>query len=90
MLSEEGHLQYRAVPFEAFVIEQEKLNQTSWKQPLGDPDLKDVLHQEPWLPEDTTAAQGLGKRPVGMKRRNWNVLALTGTRMAPLTRPTLI
>ena len=24
----------------------------------------------------TTAAPGLGKEPVGMKRRNWNVLAL--------------
>ena len=76
MLSQEGHLQYPAVLFDALGIEQEGLNQTSWKQPLGDPDLKEVLHQVAWRPEGTTAAPGLGKRPVGMKRRNWNVLAL--------------
>ena len=76
MLSQEGHLQYRAVLFDALGIEQEGLNQTSWKQPLGDPDLKEVLHQGAWRPEGTTAAPGLSKRPVGMKRRNWNVLAL--------------
>ena len=35
MLSQEGHLQYRAVLFDALGIEQEGLNQTSWKQPLG-------------------------------------------------------
>ena len=45
MLSQEGHLQYRAVPFDALGIEQERLIPTSWKQPLGDPDLKGVLDQ---------------------------------------------
>ena len=76
MLSQEGHLQYQAVRFDALGIEQEGLNQTSWKQPLGDPDVKEVLHQGAWRPEGTTAAPGLGKTPVGMKRRNLNVLAL--------------
>ena len=76
MLSQEGHLQYRAVRFDAPGIVQERLNQTSWKQTLGDPDLKEVLHQGAWRPQGTTAAPGLGKRPVGMKRQNLNVLAL--------------
>ena len=76
MLSQEGHLQYRAIRFNALGIEQEGLSQTSWKQPLGDPDFKEVLHPGAWRPEGTTAAPGLGKRPAGMKRRNWNVLAL--------------
>ena len=80
LLSPEGHLQYRAVRFHAFGIEQEGLNQSSWKQPLGDPDRKEVLHQGARRPEGTTAAPGLGKRPVGMKRRNWNVLALKRTK----------
>ena len=66
MLSQEGHLQYRSVPFDALGIEQEGLNQTSWKQPLGDRDLKEVLCQRALRPEGTTAAPGLGKRPVGM------------------------
>ena len=76
MLSQEGHLQYRGVLFDALGIQQERLNQSSWKQPLGDPDLKEVLRQGAWRPEGTTAAPGLGKRPVGMKGRNWNVLEL--------------
>ena len=76
MLSQEGHLQYRVVHFDALDIEQEGLNQTCWKQPFGYPDLKELLHQGAWRREGTTAAPGLGKRPVGMKRRNWNVLAL--------------
>ena len=76
MLCQEGHLQYRIVRFGALRIEQEGLNQTSWKQPFGDPDLNEVLHQGAWRPEVTTAAAGLGKRPVGMKRRNWNVLGM--------------
>ena len=76
MLAQGGHLQYGAVRFDALDIEQEGLDQTSWKQPLGDPDLKEVLHQGTWRSEGTTAAPGLGKRPVGMKRRTWNVLAL--------------
>ena len=33
MLSQEGHLQYRAVPFDALGIEQEGLKQTSWDSP---------------------------------------------------------
>ena len=44
MLSQEGYLQYRAVHSDALGIEQEGLNQSSWKQPLGDLDLKEVLH----------------------------------------------
>ena len=80
MLSQEAHLQYPTVHFNALGIEPEGLNQTSLKQPLGDPDLIEVLHQGAWRPEGTTAALGLGKRPVGMKRRNWNVLALKSTK----------
>ena len=76
MLPQEGHLQYQPVRFDALGIEQEELNQTSWKQPLGDPDLREVLHLGACRPDGTTAALGLRKRPVGMKRRNWNVLAL--------------
>ena len=92
MLSQEGHLQYRAVLFHALGIEQGGLNQTSWKQPFGDPDFKEVLHQGAWRSEGTTAAPGLGKRPVGMKRRNWNVRALKRAikGYGPLPRPTLI
>ena len=87
MLSQEGHLQYRYL-----VLSKEGLDQTSWKQPLGDPDSKEVLHQGVWRAEVTIAAPGLGKRPVGMKRRNWNVLALKRANEGyePLTRPTLI
>ena len=73
---QEGHLQYRTVLLDALGIGQEGLNRTSWKQPLEDPDLKDDLHQGAWRPEGTTAARGLGKRPLGMKRRTWNGLAL--------------
>ena len=89
MLSQEGHLQYRAVRFDALGSEQEGLKQTCWKQPSGDHDLKEVLHQGAWLPEGTTAAPGLGKRPVGMKRRNWNVLALKRAKegCGPLNSP---
>ena len=70
MLSQDGHLQYQAVLLDALGIEQEGLNQTSWKQLLGDPDLQEVLHQGGWRPEGTTAAPGISKRLVGMKRRN--------------------
>ena len=76
MLSEEGHLQYRTVRFDALGIEQERSNQTSCKQPLGDRNLIEVLHQRAWRPQGTTAAPGFGRRPVGMKRRNENVLPL--------------
>ena len=76
LLSQDGHLQYRAVLFKALGIEQGGLNQTSWKHLLGDSHLKEVHHQAAWRPEGTTAAAGLGKRPVGMKGQKWNVLAL--------------
>ena len=80
MLSQEGHLQNRVVSFDAVGIEQEGLNQTSWKQPLGDPDLKKVPESVSLGPEGTTAIPGLGKRPMGLKRRNWNFLALKGAK----------
>ena len=75
MLSQEGHLQYQAVRFDALGIEQDGLNKTSWKQPLGDPELKGVLDQGAWRPQGTTAAPGIRKRPACMKCQNWNVLA---------------
>ena len=49
MLSQGGHLQYRAVHFDALGIEPERLNQNSCIQPLRDPDLKEVLHQGPGI-----------------------------------------
>ena len=80
MLSQEGHLQYRAVPFDALGIQQGGLNQTSCKLPLGDSDLKEVLDQGAWHLQGTTTAPGLSMRRVGMKRRNWSVLALKGAK----------
>ena len=68
-------MQYRGVLFDGG-IEQEGLNQTSRKQPSGDPNVKEVLHQGAWCPQCTTAPPQLGKRPVGVKHWNWNVLAL--------------
>ena len=71
MLSQEGHLQYGAVRFNALGIEQEL------KMALGDlTSGSQDLYQGAWHPHGTTATRGLGKRPVGMKRRNRNVLAL--------------
>ena len=74
MFSQAGHLQYRAVRYSALGIEQEGLDQTSWKHRFGDPDLKEVLHQGALRPQGTTAAPGPGSRPVGMKSRNLKVL----------------
>ena len=91
MLSQESHLQYRAVLFDALGIEQQGLSQTGWKKPFGDPDPKMVLRQGAWRPEGATAALGLGKRPEGMMRRNWKapVTEEGQRRVASLTCPTL-